>query len=114
MPAAPPINPAEGRALRKGVRRALPLFIILIVMASGAALTAQALYIPIKAQVAQIMLTRAFDASVQTGAPVKPWSWADTAPMAKATARIAVLISSPETFGPTDSTEMNLMSGRTV
>lgn len=86
MHAALTIDPTKGRALRKGVQRALPLLVFVAVMLCGAVLTAKALYIPIKAQVAQVMLTRAFDASVQSGAPVKPWSWADTAPMAKVSA----------------------------
>ncbi|WP_299191344.1 sortase [uncultured Erythrobacter sp.] len=70
---------------------------------------AKALYIPIKAEVAQVMLAHAFDESVRTGAPVKPWSWADTAPMAKVTlprqgvSEIVLLGGSGEAmaFGPT-------------
>ncbi len=36
-----------------------------------------------KAQLAQILLERAFSESVDTGKPVKPWSWADTWPVAR-------------------------------
>ncbi|KEO88029.1 hypothetical protein EH30_01245 [Erythrobacter sp. JL475] len=76
----------KGRAASKGgIGRALPLLLCAILLLSGAALTAKALYIPIKAEVAQVLLNRAFDQSLATGTPVKPWSWADTAPMARIT-----------------------------
>lgn len=76
----------KGRAASKGgIGRALPLLLCAILLLSGAALTAKALYIPVKAEVAQVLLKRAFDQSLATGAPVKPWSWADTAPMARIT-----------------------------
>ncbi len=74
----------EGRATKKGaMHRALPIMVIAALVLSGAAVTAKALYIPVKAEVAQVLLERAFTASVETGAPVKPWSWADTAPIAR-------------------------------
>lgn len=74
---------APGRASKGGLVRALPLLLCLAALMGGGALTAKALYIPIKAQVAQVLLARAFDQSIATGAPVKPWSWADTAPIAR-------------------------------
>jgi sortase A len=40
-------------------------------------------YIFAKAQLAQVLLERAFTQSIATGAPVKAWSWADTYPMAR-------------------------------
>lgn len=40
-------------------------------------------YIHAKAWLAQVLLERAFDRSVATGAVVKPWSWADTWPVAR-------------------------------
>ncbi|MEP0391248.1 MAG: sortase [Erythrobacter sp.] len=76
----------EERAHKKGAfARALPLLVIASLLLSGAAVTAKALYIPIKAEVAQLLLNRAFNASVDSGSPVKPWSWADTAPIARIT-----------------------------
>lgn len=36
-----------------------------------------------KAVLAQILLERAFDRSLEAGTPVKPWSWADTWPVAR-------------------------------
>ncbi|MEM1050952.1 MAG: sortase [Pseudomonadota bacterium] len=78
--------PAEGRALEKGAwQRALPLILIAAFLLSGAAITAKALYVPVKAEVAQILLKRAFAASLASGQPVKPWSWADTASIARIT-----------------------------
>lgn len=84
MPTALPKPSTNGRGFAKGgFRRALPLLLAGCALVSGGALTAQALYIPVKAEIAQVMLNRAFAASVESGQPVKPWSWADTAPMAR-------------------------------
>lgn len=86
-----PRNQGEGRAPKGVVWRALPKLLIAALLASGTALTAKAVYIPIKAEVAQVLLARAYDASRTTGAPVKPWSWADTAPVAQiSVARLGV------------------------
>ena len=74
---------SEGRALKGGLARALPRLLSAVLLLSGAALIAKALYIPVKAEVAQVLLARAFDASLEEGTPVKPWSWADTAPVAR-------------------------------
>lgn len=72
------------RAHEKGaLLRALSFWVVASLFLSGAVLTAKALYIPVKAEVAQVLLASAFDASVENGAPVKPWSWADTAPVAR-------------------------------
>ena len=65
------------------VRPLAPLMIIAALLLCGAALTAKALYIPVKAELAQILLERAFDQSLARGRPIKPWSWADTAPAAR-------------------------------
>lgn len=50
---------------------------------TGALLFGQGLYIHAKAVVAQLLLERAFTASLHSGQPVKPWSWADTWPVAR-------------------------------
>lgn len=50
---------------------------------AGLALIAAGLGIHAKAMVAQFLLKRAFAESIASGAPVKPWSWADTWPVAK-------------------------------
>jgi sortase A len=49
----------------------------------GVILIAQGVYIHAKAMLAQILLERAFTQALVTGTPVKPWSWADTWPVAR-------------------------------
>ena len=49
----------------------------------GLVLLGQGLYIHAKAMLAQILLERAFAQALATGTPVKPWSWADTWPVAR-------------------------------
>lgn len=62
----------------------MPRFISPLVLALiGAVLFGDGAYIHAKAWLAQVMLERAFDRSVATGRPVKPWSWADTWPVAR-------------------------------
>ncbi|APO49535.1 class GN sortase [Bradyrhizobium diazoefficiens] len=56
-----------------------PLVLALI----GAVLFGDGAYIHAKAWLAQVLLERAFDRSVATGEVVKPWSWADTWPVAR-------------------------------
>lgn len=46
---------------------------------------ASAAIIPAKAVVAQMLLERAFERSVASGNPMKPWPWADMAPVARIT-----------------------------
>jgi sortase A len=56
-----------------------------VVGAIGLALCVQGLWIPAKAALAQVLLARAFEQSIATGRPVKPWPWADTWPVARIT-----------------------------
>ena len=60
-------------------RLALPLLIAL----AGLILFGQGAYIHAKAWLAQILLDRAFADTIATGHPTKPWSWADTWPVAR-------------------------------
>jgi sortase A len=53
------------------------------VAAAGLLLMGQGLYIHAKAALAQVLLERAFAVSLASGAPVKPWSWTDTWPVAR-------------------------------
>jgi sortase A len=53
-----------------------------VVMAIGLVTTGKALWIKSKAVVAQVLLERAFDETVRTGQSTRPWSWADTHPVA--------------------------------
>ena len=50
---------------------------------AGLWLTGSGLYIHAKAVLAQILLSRAFAAEIASGGAVKPWSWADTWPVAR-------------------------------
>lgn len=53
------------------------------IAALGLILIGNGVYIHAKAVVAQVLLDRAFQQAVDTGAPVKAWSWADTRPVAR-------------------------------
>ena len=57
----------------------LPLLLALI----GLILFGQGTYIHAKARVAQVLLERAFEKTIATGHETKPWSWADTWPVAR-------------------------------
>ena len=52
-------------------------------LALGAALLAQGLWIPAKAELAQHLLNRAWSATRDGGRNVRPWPWADTWPVAR-------------------------------
>src|SRR5436305_8669234 len=60
---------------RSGIAVALAL--------AGLVLFGQGVWIHAKALLAQALLQRAFAASMATGHNVKPWSWADTWPVAR-------------------------------
>lgn len=49
----------------------------------GFGLLAKGLYIPAKAAVAQQLIQTAWNNSLETGAPVLPWSWMDAYPIAE-------------------------------
>jgi len=61
------------------MRRFLPLLLAL----AGLVLFGQGAYIHAKALLAQVLLERAFNATIATGHQTKPWSWADTWPVAR-------------------------------
>ena len=52
------------------------------VMLVGACLTGRALYLHAKAELAGILIRRAWEQSIGTGTPHAPWPWADTHPIA--------------------------------
>src|SRR6201986_1229853 len=60
-------------------RFAAPVLLALI----GLILFGQGAYIHAKALLAQVLLERAFDKAIATGHLIKPWSWADTWPVAR-------------------------------
>ena len=55
----------------------------LLLAAIGLILFGQGAYIHAKARVAQVLLERAFEKTIATGHETKPWSWADTWPVAR-------------------------------
>ena len=62
----------------------MPRFILPLLLAIiGLILFGQGAYIHAKALVAQALLERAFENTLATGEPTKPWSWADTWPVAR-------------------------------
>lgn len=66
------------------VRRApIALFVAIALGLSGLALSAQGVWMHAKASLAQLLLERAFAETVATGADTKPWTWADTWPIAR-------------------------------
>jgi sortase A len=70
-------------ALRfSGAQRARTLLALLLALV-GLVLIGDGLWIRAKAVLAQVLLERAFAASLATGRPVKAWSWADTWPVAR-------------------------------
>ena len=78
MAASPPTTPpSRRRPLRSSPATAAALAL------AGLWLIGDAAYIHAKAVLAQILLDRAFAAEVASGTMVKPWSWADTWPVAR-------------------------------
>src|SRR4051812_48195878 len=59
------------------------LFLPLLLAFAGLILLGQGSYIHAKALLAQILLERAFTESIANGRETKPWSWADTWPVAR-------------------------------
>jgi sortase A len=55
----------------------------LVLALAGIVMFGQGAYIHAKALVAQILLERAFDKAIGGGRNIKPWSWADTWPIAR-------------------------------
>lgn len=78
---------AFGRVDKSGVRKSLSIstrsLSALAILIAGALIAAQALYIPAKAQVAQVLMSSAWERQLSTGSPARPWPWADFTPTAK-------------------------------
>ena len=54
-----------------------------LLLITGACLTGRALYMRAKAELAGILVRRAWEQSMQPGTPRAPWPWADTHPVAR-------------------------------
>src|SRR4051794_14937970 len=59
------------------------LVLPLLFAVAGLILFGQGAYIHAKALLSQVLLQRAFTATIATGRDTKPWSWADTWPVAR-------------------------------
>lgn len=77
------MNTGTRQALGSAPARSLSAFAACILIATGLFLAAQGGWIYAKAGIAQILLERAFAQTLTSGSPVKPWSWADTWPVAR-------------------------------
>lgn len=62
----------------KGLRILLALTLI-----GGVSLTSRAAYLHAKAELAHVLIHRAWEESVRLGKPCRPWPWADTYPVAQ-------------------------------
>lgn len=70
-------------AFRTASRRDLPTLLMIALCLVGLARIASGAVIPAKAVVAQLLLERAFDRSLASHRPQKPWPWADMTPIAR-------------------------------
>lgn len=77
--------PAAAVRRLRGRRTSSPIWLPLagLLAAAGLVLFGQGIWIHAKAQLAQVLLERAFAQTLATGQDVKPWSWADTWPVAR-------------------------------
>ena len=62
--------------------KALRILCVLLLI-TGACLSGRALYMHAKAELAGILVRRAWEQSVRSGRPQVPWPWADTHPIAR-------------------------------
>jgi sortase A len=76
---------AVTRNLPPDCRRTLAFGAVAVRVAAflGLVLLSQGLWIHAKALLAQVLLERAFAQTLASGQDVKPWSWADTWPVAR-------------------------------
>jgi sortase A len=72
-----------GSIPRRLRRIGITIPIAVALMIGGGGLVGQAAWIHAKALLAQMLLERAFAEALATGKDVKPWSWADTWPVAR-------------------------------
>jgi sortase A len=71
------------RLQRKPQGRSTRSLSALAILVAGTLIAAQALFIPAKAQVAQVLMANAWERQLSTGDPARPWPWADFTPAAK-------------------------------
>ena len=54
-----------------------------VMLIAGGCLAGRALYLHAKAELAGVLIRRAWEQSIRTGKPQPPWPWADTYPVAR-------------------------------
>lgn len=74
---APTDGPASPRS------RSILNLIALLCIVGAALMMGKSSWILLKAEVSQVLLHRAFEQAIVSGETVKPWSWADTWPVAE-------------------------------
>lgn len=57
--------------------------VAVLILVGGVSLTARAAYLHAKAELAGILIRRAWEQSIASGKPRPPWPWADTHPIAR-------------------------------
>ena len=77
------MGPGFRRDDESGVNVTMSRLISLVILLTDLLLFGQGAYIHAKALLAQVLLGRAFATTIATGHPTKPWSWADTWPVAR-------------------------------
>lgn len=82
----------------------------LALLVAGALIAVQALYIPAKAQVAQVLMSSAWERQLSTGDPARPWPWADFSP----TARLSFPAQNKTVLALTDAAGESLAFGPTL
>jgi sortase A len=78
-----PFVPAKAGTQRNNRLGGFRLAAVSALVLLGLVLLGQGAYIHAKAWLAQVLLERAFAETIATGRDVKPWSWADTWPVAR-------------------------------
>ncbi|PCI05721.1 MAG: class GN sortase [Hyphomicrobiales bacterium] len=61
--------------------------VVIMMTVLGLSFVVSGVWIKAKAELAQVLLDRSFEQTIAEGKPVKPWSWADMAPLARITAK---------------------------
>ncbi|HLS84984.1 MAG TPA: class GN sortase [Burkholderiales bacterium] len=81
-PALPPLEQAPIRPSYARMERVL-IVLIVVLLAVGAWQAGRGVWIHAKALLAQALIASAWDRTLAEGAPVRPWPWADTWPVAR-------------------------------
>ena len=75
----PSLRLGRGEVFKLSARQIIGALMMLVALG----LFGKSIYIYAKAEIAQVLLERAFNQTLMTGKPTKAWSWADTTPVAR-------------------------------